>query len=115
MPKKKDWLGIMGIYYKSQSILLSPFLNSCLNEDGIQLLNRTSEIGHVSNVVTEDYRGAIKIYQKCTHITGFPNISAKFMYKNILKENWPTIERIYGLCNSLIMKSYKAVYYYRVS
>ena len=95
----------MDIYYKSRSILASSFLKSCLNEDGIrymvdyynsirtnQLLNRTSELLHTSYVGTEYYREVITIVQTCTHIRGFPHITAKSIYENILKEHKPTIE-----------------------
>ena len=70
---------------------------NCIRTD--QLLNRTSELNHVSYVGTEYYREAITIVQKCTHMPRFPYISAKSIYENIIIEHKPTIEGHYGLCN----------------
>ena len=112
LPKCDGGLGILDIYHKSRGILVSSFLKSYLNEDGIhylveyynfirteQLLNRTSEPMQVSYIGTEYYRDIISIVQKCTHIQGFPHITAKSICANIMQEHRPTVEGQYGLCN----------------
>ena len=112
LPKNKGGLGIIDIFYKSQSILVSSFLKSYMNENGIlymidyynyirtnRLLNVTSNSIHHSFVGTVYYRETISIVQKCTHIRKFPNISAKIIYKEIMPKNKPIIEESYGLYN----------------
>ena len=110
LPKYEGGLGIIDIYYKSQSILASSFLKSYMNENGIQymtiyynhircaqLLNITSNPRQVSYVGNDYYREIISTIQKCTHIQGFPHISSKLIYANIKTKHNPTIEMHYGL------------------
>ena len=112
LDKYKGGLGVIDIYYKSQSILTSSFIKSYDNKYGLRylvqyyndirvarLLNRTSNIVQVSYIGTEYYREIIPIMQKCTNINGFPNITSKSIYENIIPKHKPSIESLYGLYN----------------
>ena len=113
LAKCEGGLGILDIYHKSRGILVSSFLKAYLiNEDGIryllnyynymrtqQLLNITAEPVQVSYIGSEYYMEIITIIQKCTHMRGFPHISAKSICANIIQNHKPTVEGHYGLCN----------------
>ena len=112
LSKYEGGMGIIYIFYKSQSILVSSFIKLYNCENGVkclvnyytdmriaQLLNRTSNLEQVSYIGTEYYREIIPIVQKCTKIQGFPHISAKLIYQQIRPKCRPTIESLYGLYN----------------
>ena len=124
LPKHEGGLGIIDIFYKSQSILASSFIKYYNNENGIkclvdhynnircaQLLNITSSPQQVSYIGTKYYREIIPIIRKCTHVRGFPQLSAKMIYKKIMPNYSPNIENLYGLYNwSSIWKNLSSAY-----
>ena len=110
--KSEGGLGVIDIYNKSKSILVSSFIKLYNSENGVrylveyytdmriaQLLNRTSNTEQVSYIGTEYYREIIPIVQKCTKLKGFPQITAKLIYEQIRETCRPTIESLYGLYN----------------
>ena len=112
LSKHEGGLGVIDIFYKSQSILTSSFIKSYNNEYGLnyladyytdirvaQLLNRSSNPVQVSYIGTSYYREIISIIQKCTHTKGFPEINAKLIYENITPKHKPNIESLYSLYN----------------
>ena len=64
-----------------------------------QLLNLTSDPQQVSYIGTEYYREIIPIIRSCVHVRGFPHLSAKQIYMNIMPKYSPIIEMSYGLYN----------------
>ena len=123
LPKYEGGLGITDIFYKSKSILTASFIKSYNNEDGLnylvdyyndirmsQLLGRTSNPVQVSYIGTTYYREVITIVQKCTNIKGFPQVTSKLIYENIIPKHKPTLETHYGLYNwSSIWKNVPSV------
>ena len=110
LPKHQGGLGLIDIYYKSQSILASSFIKYYNNENGIkclmdyynnircaQLLNISSNPQHVSYIGTDYYKEIISIIRKCIHVRGFPHLSAKMIYEKIMPKNSTNIENMYGL------------------
>ena len=81
LAKQEGGLGIIDIFYKSQSILVSSFTKCYLNENGVkclmdyynnvrcaQLLNITTSPEQVSYTGTIYYREIIPIIQRCIHV-----------------------------------------------
>ena len=92
LPKHEGGLGIIDIFYKSQSILASSFIKYYNNENGItclidyynnirvaRLLGITPNAQQVSYVGTKYYREIIPIIRKCVHVQGFPYLSARLI------------------------------------
>ena len=124
LPKHEGGLGIIDIYYKSQSILASSFLKYYLHENGIkclvdyynnircaQLLGITSNPQQVSYTGTEYYKEIIPTIRNCTHVPSFPYLSARLIYEKIIPKNHPIIETLYSLYSwSAIWRNLSSVY-----
>ena len=119
LPKQEGGLGIIDIFYKSQSIMASSFIKYYNNANGIiclmdyynnlrcaQLLDIRTDPHEVSYIGTEYYKEIIPIIRKCIHVRGFPYLTSKLIYSKIMPSNKPTIESHYILYNwSSIWKS----------
>ena len=97
LPKHEGGLGIIDIFYKSQSILASSFIKCYSNENGVnwlidyynnircaQLLRIPSNPQQVSYIGTEYYSEIIPVIRKCTQVPGFPHLSAKCIYEKLM-------------------------------
>ena len=76
-----------------------------------QLLNITTSPEQVSYTGTIYYREVIPIIQRCIHVRGFPNLSARIIYEKIMPKTNPTIETHYVLYNwAVIWKNLSSVF-----
>ena len=122
--KDEGRLGVIDIYHKSPSILVSSFIKLYNSENGVKclvdyytdirvarLLGRTSYPAQVSYIGTEYYREIITTMQKCTNLKGFPHITSKIIYEEIMPKCRPNIETLYGIYNwSYIWKNISSVF-----
>ena len=124
LPKHEGGLGIVDVYFKSRCILASSFIKYYHNENGIRciidyynnircarLLRIYTNPHDVSYIGNEYYSEIIPIIRKCIRVRGFPYLTAKQIYQEIIPKCKPTIENCYGLYNwSSIWKNISSKY-----